>query len=384
MEILNQDWVNTQKNISNDIDNFLSTNYNDEDIEKLQEEENRMALNIKNNDSDNKKDNLYSFKIEDIIELEKYLKSNIMGQNEVIEKYINHLMLNTYRNENNEKNLWIFFNFWPSWSWKNYLFELLAKKLDFWMYVLDLSQYHYIEISSLLWATDGFWNDNNSILEHIWNMSLKYKWKMILIFDEIEKWMISDNWNINTFFTWIMNIINSKKVYTKNNNEEIDLSNFIFVFNSNIGFDNYEEEEIIENKIWFDIDLNNKTKIEKESIDEKYVEKLMKNKMKINISVFNRLKKWNNFFFFNNLDKSLFDNYLIKKYSELQEELEDNFWNKKIPEISYFSKRINNFDYTRGFRWINDLIFIDFKLHILKNIIFKNIIKNKVNNLKML
>lgn len=97
----------------------------------------------------------------------------------------------------------------------------------------------------------------------------------------------------------------------------------------------------------------------------------MKNYMKINISVFNRLKKWNNFFFFNPLKQSLFDDYLIKKYNELQQELKQNFWNKKIPNLSHFNEKINKFDYTKWFRGINDLIFIEFKLHIMKNVIFK-------------
>lgn len=168
-------------------------------------------------------DLLYSFKIEEIIDLEKYLKSKIFGQDEIIDQYINYFMLNTYRNENNDKNLWIFFNFWPSWTWKNYIMELIGDKLDFWVFLIDLSQYHYVEISTLLWATDWYTSDNNSVLETIADLSRDKGWKMILIFDEIEKWIDSINWNINTFFTWIMNIINSKKVYTKNNNKEIDL-----------------------------------------------------------------------------------------------------------------------------------------------------------------
>jgi len=233
------------------------------------------------------------------------------------------------------------------------------------------SQYHYVEVSSLLWATDGYTSDNSSILEHIWTLSLAHKWKMILIFDEIEKGKTTENGNINTFFTWIMNIINNQKIYTKNNNQEVDLSNFIFVFNSNIGYDEYEQQKINYNKIWFNIGENKKLENEKPKIDEKYIENLLKNKMKINISVFNRLKKWNNFFFFNHLNKSLFEEYLKKKYSELQLELKNNFWNNKIPNLSYFHEKIVNFDYTKGFRWINDLIYIDFKLYIMKNVIYK-------------
>lgn len=50
-----------------------------------------------------KDDKLYSFKISEIIKLEKYLKSKIFGQDEIIDQYINYFMLNTYRNHNNDK-----------------------------------------------------------------------------------------------------------------------------------------------------------------------------------------------------------------------------------------------------------------------------------------
>ncbi|NCC71302.1 hypothetical protein EOM09_07005 [bacterium] len=54
--------------------------------------------------------------------------------------------------------------------------------------------------------------------------------------------MVTENGNMNTFFTTIMNIINNKEVYTKNNSTKIELSNFIFVFNSNLGYDQYENK----------------------------------------------------------------------------------------------------------------------------------------------
>jgi ATP-dependent Clp protease ATP-binding subunit ClpA len=51
-----------------------------------------------------------------------------------------------------------------------------------------------------------------------------------------------------------MNIINNKEVYTKNNSIKIDLSNFIFIFNSNLGYDEYKNKFVTNNsKIGFDI-----------------------------------------------------------------------------------------------------------------------------------
>lgn len=329
---------------------------------------------IKNNKKV-KDDTLYSFKIEELLELERYLKIKTLGQNHIIEQYISNFMLNTYRNENNDKNLGVFFNFWASGSGKNYLCELIAEKLDFWIFNIDVSQYHYIELNSILWATDGYSNNDNSIMESVNNIARKHNWKMILLFDEIEKGMNSENWNINTFFTTIMNIINNKEVYTKNNSIKIDLSNFIFIFNSNLGYDQYENKLMNNyNKIWFDIWENKKTKIEKKNIDSDFIEDYFKNKLKINISVFNRLNRWNNFFFFNHLKKSLFNEYLEKEFRNLKIELCYNFniaW-EKLPNLDKFKDKIKKFDYTKGFRWINDIIYIEIKLFIMKNYIFKN------------
>lgn len=43
--------------------------------------------------------------MDELLELERYLKIKIIGQNHVIDQYISNFMLNTYRNENNDKNL---------------------------------------------------------------------------------------------------------------------------------------------------------------------------------------------------------------------------------------------------------------------------------------
>jgi ATP-dependent Clp protease ATP-binding subunit ClpA len=282
-------------------------------------------------------------------------------------------MLNTYRNENNDKNLWVFFNFWPSWSGKNYIMELIAEKLNFWYYIIDMSQYHFIELNSLLWATDWY-SSNDSIMENINDIAKKYDWKLILVFDEIEKWMVTENWNINTFFTTIMNIINNKEVYTKNNSRKIDLSNFIFVFNSNLWYDQYENKLMNNyNKIWFDIGQNKKTKTEKKKIDSWYIEDYFKNKLKINISVFNRLNRWNNFFFFNPLKSNQFKEYFEKEFRNLKIELCYNFditWDI-LPNLENFKDKVKKFDYSQWFRWIRNIIYIEIKLFLMKNYIFK-------------
>ncbi|MDD3793888.1 MAG: AAA family ATPase [Candidatus Gracilibacteria bacterium] len=321
-----------------------------------------------------KDDKLYSFNIEELLELEKYLKIKILGQNHIIDQYISNFMLNTYRNENNDKNLGVFFNFGPSGSGKNYIMELIAEKLNFGYYIIDMSQYHFVEINSLLGATDGY-SSNDSIMENINNIAEKYDGKLILIFDEVEKGMNTENGNINTFFTTIMNIINNKEVYTKNNSTKVDLSNFIFVFNSNLGYDQYESKIMNNyNKIGFDLGQNKKVKTEKKKVDSKFIEDYFKNKLKINISVFNRLKRGNNFFFFNPLKSSLFKEYFEREFRNLKIELCYNFeitWDK-LPNLEKFKDKIKNFDYTEGFRGIRNIIYIEIKIFLMKNYIFKN------------
>lgn len=322
---------------------------------------------------------LYSFNLDELKELEKYLKSKVFGQDEIIEKYINHFMLNTYRTKNNERNLWVFFNFWPSWTWKNFLMELIAEKLWFWIYVIDNSQNSSCEASTFLGATDWYSSNEKSIFESINDIAKETSWKMLVLIDEQEKAIDSNNSDLNTFFTAIMNIINNKVVYTKNNSTKINLSNYIFVFNSNLWFDDYNEDTLNKNKIWFDVDNTNKIVENTKKVDTKYIENYFKKELKINISVFNRLKTWDNFFFFNNLNKKHFDDYLNKKFKELKIELSYNLWieYKKLPNLDHYKDKIKSFDYSRWFRWIDQLLYNEIKLDMMTNYIFKNKIRLK-------
>jgi hypothetical protein len=67
-------------------------------------------MNKYNSDKDEYKD-LYSFNVEELLELEKYLKSKLYGQDKVIEQYISNFLLYTYRNKENSKHLNLIFNF---------------------------------------------------------------------------------------------------------------------------------------------------------------------------------------------------------------------------------------------------------------------------------
>jgi hypothetical protein len=177
-----------------------------------------------------------------------------------------------------------------------------------------------------------------------------------------------------------MNILDNRKVYTKNSNIELDFWNFIFCFNSNLWYDNYENKLVNNyNKIWFDI-WDKKVKVQKKKIiDEKYIEDYLKYTLKVQKSVFARLRKGNNFVFFNHLDKDAFKDYLEKKYSELLIDMNNNFEVKwKLPSLSYFKKEIDSFDFSKGFRWINNLVNLDLKLLLLKKFIFKSYFQKQI------
>lgn len=105
----------------------------------------------------------------------------------------------------------------------------------------------------------------------------------------------------------------------------------------------------------------------------------MKNILKVNISVFNRLKKGNNFIFFNHLEKKQFKKYLEKRYNDLHDEIVENYeiiW--KLPRLNFFKRDIDNFDFSKGFRWINDLVFLDFKLFLLKKFVYRKYFQKNI------
>lgn len=327
-----------------------------------------------NNNWDEYKD-LYSFDVNELMELEKYLKSKIYWQDKVIEQYISYFLLYTYRNEENSNWIGPIFNFGPTGSWKNFILKLIAERLGFWFYCLSMDQWNYCEISTILGASDWYSSNSESILEWIYNISKQFDWKLILVIDEAEKWGVSSdtNWNFSWFLTSLMNILDSRIIYTKNTNAKLDLANFLIVFNSNLGYDEFDEKLTNNhNKIWFDI-WDNKTVIKEEKVvDDKYIENYLKHTLKVQKSVFARLRKGDNFIFFNHLDKTVFKNYLDKKYNELIIDITDNFEVKwKLPTLSIFKKEIDSFDYNKWFRWINNLVNLDIKILLLKKYVFK-------------
>lgn len=321
-------------------------------------------------------ESLYSFKIKELLELEKYLKSKIFGQNEVIDQIIDNMLMYTYRTKNNETNAWVYLQFWPSWSWKNYLWQLIAEKLWFELENIDVSAMHFVEAWSLLWVTSWYGNWEDSILESIYNRSISKNWNVILIIDEFDKWQITENWNCATFLSSIMSLLSNKKVRTKDTNAEIILSNFIFVFNSNYWFDNFIINEKVV-KIWFDIDENNKQSDENNSpkqITTTDIEKYFKKELKVQVSVFNRLKKANNIIIFNEINNQILENYKNEKYEELKEEITYYLWLKKekMPKINYFNNKFENFDIYWWFRLLNNIIFQEIKLYLIKRYGLKN------------
>lgn len=325
---------------------------------------------------------LYSFEIWELIWLKKHLKSKIVNQDEVIEKYVSNFMLNIYRNENNKNNLWVFVNIWPSWSGKNYVIEQMRDYLDFAVEVIDCSQYHYVELSSLMWATDWYSSWTESLMESIYDKAKGKDKKIFLIFDEIEKAQTSENWNFSTFLNSIMNIIWTQSWTTKNNSTKLFFSNFVFIFNTNIWFDSYKTD-IQTKRIGFDIwEVEKKEKEYKLNIKD--FEYLLKHKFKINVSTFNRLKKGDNFIIFNEMNKEIFKKFAKRKYYELLWELINNFWPNPFPTFEDYISKFKKIDLTKGFRWLNEIIFTEIKLDIIKNIVYKDYFTMSANAEKRL
>lgn len=341
---------------------------------KTEYKEVKKSKSVNNNKIIN--EDLYSFKVNELVELEKYLKSKIFGQNEIIDQIIDNMLMHTYRTKNNETNAWVYLQFWPSWSWKNYIWELVAEKLWFELENIDISAMHFVEAWSLLWVTSWYGNWEDSILENIYNRSVTKNWNVILIIDEFDKGQITENWNCATFLSSIMSLLSNKKVRTKDTNAEIILSNFIFVFNSNYWFDNFIINEKVV-KIWFDVDENNKQSDENNSpkqITTTDIEKYFKKELKVQVSVFNRLKKANNIIIFNQINNQILENYKNEKYEELKEEIAYYLWlrKEKMPKINYFNNKFENFDISWWFRLLNNIIFQEIKLYLIKRYGVKN------------
>ncbi len=60
------------------------------------------AEDVREYEDDNE---VYSFNIKELMDLKKYLKTKIFGQNHVIDQIIDNLLMNTFRTQNNDKNL---------------------------------------------------------------------------------------------------------------------------------------------------------------------------------------------------------------------------------------------------------------------------------------
>lgn len=350
-------------------------------IETSEEINDDYELKISNEDvKDYEEENeIYSFQIKELMDLKKYLKTKIFGQNHIIDQIVDNLLMNTFRTQNNDRNLWVFLQFGPSWSWKNYLWELIWEKLGFWYEIIDLSAMHFIEITSLLWVTSGYGNGNDSIFENIYETSLKHDKKCIIIFDEFDKWQVTDNADCAKFLMSLMSILWSKKVKTKDTNMEILLSNFIFVFNSNHWFDNFKIEENI-TKIGFDIEEKKKkqNKSESNTVSIHDIENYFKKDLKVQVSVYNRLKTTNNILIYNQLEKKILDNYKKEKFNELKNEISTYMWVKKdkLPSLDKYYEKFKNYDIKRWFRGLNDIIFQEIKLELIKKYWLKSQFKN--------
>jgi ATP-dependent Clp protease ATP-binding subunit ClpA len=206
---------------------------------------------------------------------------------------------------------------------------------------------------------------------------------MVVIIDEIEKGQISKwggaAWDLSSFLQNFMNIIQVNwKIYTKNNNTEINMDNWMFIFNSNLGFDKFSfDEDNTNRKIWFAINDKKERKKVKE-IDiftAEDFEMILKKNYWVSVSVMNRLKKWNNFFIFNEISRKTYFKHIDRRYNELIDELKETYWNYKYPSLEYFEKYFSEFDFRQWFRGINDIIDITIKWKILKEIIFKDFYK---------
>lgn len=313
----------------------------------------------------------YFFEKRDLETLYIHLKNVIKWQDEVIMQYIKNFHLYLYRWKNNENNLWSFWQFWPSGTGKNFVLEEIAKVLWFETHIIDLSSYFYVEMSSLFWSASGFNTWEDAIMQWIYEKAVKNDWKMILVFDEIEKWKISENWSFAGFLSSIMNMLHNKEMELKNINKTINFQNFIFVFNSNMWFDNFDEEKVNTRKIWFDMwdDISEikKTDEKKHSITAEKIKNMFKNDYKVSVSVYNRLFRWDNILIFNPISLQEAEKFFESEFVKMTDELKNNMRLKKEFDIEKYRHHIENYDILKGYRGVKDIVHTTIKSEIMNN-----------------
>lgn len=175
--------------------------------------------------------------MEEINKVQNSLQSKVFGQNHAIEMICDKLMETTYKVDSNAPRA-IFFFLGPPATGKTMLAQLLVDELD------DYTDFKQFDMTQYTSANEGFGlfgltKGFSEAVEGRLTSFVKEHPKSILVFDEIEK----SHSGVHSNF---LSLLASGKAVDGFTEEEVDFSQTIVIFTSNIGSELYNNQNFID------------------------------------------------------------------------------------------------------------------------------------------
>jgi ATP-dependent Clp protease ATP-binding subunit ClpA len=184
---------------------------------------------------------------------------------------------------------------------------------------------------------------------------LDYGGRMVIIIDELDKITVGKSGDKQTamvsFIQTMMNILENDTVLLKNSGDEIDVSRFIFVINTNLFVDEKKEDiRTIGFSMGAEPNNSNTNSEIAEDVKVNYAEISEKLKKFFPLSVYNRLSS--NLMLFSDMSEKVVDGIMKKEYANLTNAIKNYLGEDiKLPNLSFFKKRVlENYDKDLGMR----------------------------------
>jgi ATP-dependent Clp protease ATP-binding subunit ClpC len=260
--------------------------------------------------------------IDRLKQLPKFIKKEIVWQDEAIESIVKSITRSKAWIWNPNRPLWSFLFLWPTWVWKTELVKVLTK--HFYedknaLIKIDMSEFSdKTSVNKLIWSSAWYvWYEEWGMLTE----KVRKKPYSVILFDEIEKWDFE-------VYNLLLQIL-EEWVLTDNKWKKVNFKNTIIVMTSNIWQEEFSEKA---ESIWFDVKDS-----EEKNILEDYAKAAenIKNNLTDYFSpeFINRIDK---LIVFNPLDKNKIKKIVKIWLDNLKERL-----NKKDLELKYSPTLLN-------------------------------------------
>ncbi len=195
--------------------------------------------------------NLNKNEIDRLKNLPKSIKKDVIWQDDAINSIVKSITRSKAWIGDPNRPLWSFLFLWPTWVWKTELVKVLTKYFyddkDA-LIKIDMSEYSdKTSVNKLIWSSAWYvW------YEEWWLLTEKVRKKpySVVLFDEIEKWDFE-------VYNLLLQIL-EEWVLTDNKWKKVNFKNTIVIMTSNIWQEEFSSKA---NKIWFDIEEDEESKI---------------------------------------------------------------------------------------------------------------------------